>query len=99
MLLFDGASIFDLDYENDDPFYPTLDDIENNPERATEMGWEEYEPTEKVTLYTIVFQMFVFCQLFNQINARKLGEREFNVFENFFNNAMFIFILVLTLSV
>lgn len=63
------------------------------------MGWEEYEPTEKVTLYTIVFQMFVFCQLFNQINARKLGEREFNVFENFFNNAMFIFILVLTLSV
>ena len=63
------------------------------------MNWVEYEPTEKVTLYTIVFQMFVFCQVFNQINARKLGEREFNVFENFFNNAMFIFILVLTVSV
>jgi hypothetical protein len=38
-------------------------------------------------------------QLFNQINARKLGEREFNVFSNFFNNFMFIFIIVLTFSV
>ena len=59
------------------------------------MGWELYEPTEKCTLYTIVFQMFVFCQLFNQINARKLGEREFNVFSNFFNNWMFLCVYAL----
>ena len=38
-------------------------------------------------------------QLFNQINARKLGEREFNVFSEFCNNFMFIFILVLTFAV
>lgn len=38
-------------------------------------------------------------QLFNQINARKLGEREFNVFGEFCNNFMFIFILILTFAV
>ena len=35
-------------------------------------------------------------QLFNQINARKLGDRDFNVFAGFFNNKLFLFIAVLT---
>lgn len=35
-------------------------------------------------------------QLFNQINARKLGAREFNVFAGFFNNSLFLFIAALT---
>jgi len=38
-------------------------------------------------------------QVFNQINSRKLGEREFNVFQRFFNNWLFIFISVLTVVV
>jgi len=32
-------------------------------------------------------------QLFNQINSRKLGIRDFNIFERFFNNWMFIIVL------
>lgn len=35
-------------------------------------------------------------QLFNQINARKLGAKDYNVFAGFFNNGMFLFICVLT---
>ena len=53
----------------------------------------------KVEGYTVVFQTFVFMQLFNQINARKLGEREFNVFKDFFNNWMFIGIVVFTFAI
>ena len=43
-------------------------------------------------MYTIVFQTFVMMTVFNIINARKLGEREFNVFSHFCNNYKFIFI-------
>lgn len=35
-------------------------------------------------------------QLFNQINARKLGDREFNVFKIFFNNGLFLAIVSAT---
>jgi len=38
-------------------------------------------------------------QLFNMINARKLGERDFNIFANLFNNWMFIAIYVLMWAV
>jgi len=53
----------------------------------------------KLHHYTIVFNSFVFMQVFNEINSRKLGEREFNVFANFFNNYLFIFIGILTIGV
>jgi len=50
-------------------------------------------------MYTIIFQTFVFLQLFNQINSRKLGEREFNIFASFFNNWMFIAITIVTFAI
>ena len=38
--------------------------------------------------FTIIFNAFVWMQIFNEINARKIhGER--NVFENFFTNPVF----------
>ncbi len=40
--------------------------------------------------YTIVFNAFVFMQIVNFINARKLKTSEVNVFEGFFNNPMFL---------
>lgn len=43
--------------------------------------------------------MFVFMQLFNQINARKIEEGELNVFKGFFNNFLFIFVTILTFVV
>ena len=43
--------------------------------------------------YTIIFNTFVLMNLFNQFNSRKLGWREFNIVDNFFNN-IFFFIIV-----
>lgn len=43
---------------------------------------------------TIVFNTFVFCQLFNEINARK--PNKINVFEGLLTNPFFIFILVVS---
>lgn len=49
----------------------------------------------KTTNYTILFEAFVFMQVFNQINCRKLGDH-FNVFEDFFNNWLFLAITAFT---
>jgi Ca2+ transporting ATPase len=37
--------------------------------------------------------------IFNEINSRKLGESEYNVFAGFFNNCIFIIILLITIVV
>jgi Ca2+ transporting ATPase len=38
-------------------------------------------------------------QVFNEINARKLKASEVNVFEHFFNNPLFLIILVATIII
>ena len=43
---------------------------------------------------TIVFTTFVYLQLFNFFNCRKLGATEFNIFQNFFNNWIFLGMVV-----
>ena len=43
-------------------------------------------------MYTIIYNAFIMMQLFNMINARKLGERQFNIFADLFNNWLFLFI-------
>ena len=57
-----------------------------------------YEPTQKMLHYTIIFQVFVFMQIFNLINSRKINQ-ELNVFAGFFNNFWFIAIFVLTIAI
>lgn len=96
VMLFFGQDLFSLPFESTTPFYVTSDWIAENPEDLTLV---EGDATNKTYLYTMVFQSFVFMQLFNQINARKLGARDFNVFAGFFNNWIFLFITVLTFAV
>lgn len=59
---------------------------------------EEYHP-ETAVHYTIFFQVFVMLQLFNEVNARKLKPDEFNVFEGFFNNSIFLIVFFGTLII
>lgn len=54
---------------------------------------------ENGVLSTILFHVFVFMQVFNEINCRKLKEDEFNVFKDFFNNGLFLFVIILTIIV
>jgi Ca2+ transporting ATPase len=49
--------------------------------------------------YCIFFNTFVLMQVFNEINARKLKSDEINVFKNFFNNPLFIVILIATVII
>lgn len=51
------------------------------------------------THFTLFFQVFVMMQVFNQINCRKLKSSELNVFKGFFNNFLFLFIMVVTVVV
>lgn len=55
--------------------------------------------TQKLLHYTFIFQAFVFCQIFNQINARKLEGDEFNVFEGILRNPLFIGVIIFTLVI
>ena len=38
-------------------------------------------------------------QVFNEINCRKLLNSQINVFEGFFNNGLFLFIIITTIIV
>ena len=58
----------------------------------------DYDHTEKMLHYTIIFQVFVFMQIFNLINSRKIGD-ELNVFSHFFNNKWFIIIFLTTITI
>ena len=54
------------------------------------------EPTDKCRHYTVVFHTFIlqtFCQM---INARKVFEKDFNVFEGILSNWIYIAILFST---
>jgi Ca2+-transporting ATPase len=55
---------------------------------------EESTPGSEAELRTLVFNVFVFCQIFNQINCRRL-DRKFNVFEGFFKNYWFMGIFLI----
>ncbi|KAL0089559.1 PMCA-type calcium-translocating P-type ATPase [Phycomyces blakesleeanus] len=47
------------------------------------------------TLQTMVFNTFVFCQIFNQVNCRRI-DNKFNVVKNIPNNPFFIFIFIIS---
>merc|ERR1712032_1266889 len=86
MLIF-GAGILGFQYEKDAPFYYDQEYIdklvEADPSKADELDGMIGHGTQKCELYTMVFQTFVFMQLFNQINARKLGDKDYNIFAGF----------------
>jgi magnesium-transporting ATPase (P-type) len=58
-------------------------------------GEENMRKGEAIRLKTIIFNTFVWMQIFNEINARKVNG-EWNVVAGFFDNSMFSIILVLT---
>lgn len=51
-------------------------------------------PTNKNIVYTLLFNTFIYLHLFNEINCRKVGATEFNVFHNVFSNWLYVFIVL-----
>ncbi|KAI8141189.1 PMCA-type calcium-translocating P-type ATPase [Fennellomyces sp. T-0311] len=56
----------------------------------------EYEP-ESPVLQTVVFNTFVFCQIFNEINCRRIDSK-MNVFTNIFANKFFLLIFIICVA-
>lgn len=54
----------------------------------------ESNPTTDAELSALVFNVFVFCQIFNQINCRRL-DRHLNCFEGFWRNYWFMGIFLI----
>ena len=52
--------------------------------------------SEKCVMYTILFETFVFLQIFNEFNSRCIQPKKLNMFSNLFSNWLFLAIIVLT---
>ena len=65
---------------NGDDLYKKIQDSEDDPGASRH--------------YTVVFNTFVFLQIFNMINARKIND-EFNIFEGIHHNKIFLIIIFL----
>jgi len=58
-------------------------------------GQELAEEGKASVHYTLLFNTFVFCQVFNEINSRKVN-LQWNVFDGILTNYIFVSILVIT---
>jgi len=58
----------------------------------------QFSRKDRVIQNTLIFNAFVMCQLFNEINSRKLGN-ELNVFKGLFKNPIFLGIMVFSVAV
>lgn len=95
VLLFAGKDIFGLDYDSSiEGFY--YNSLDSNGNSYLDINRPIYD---KLKHYTLIFHSFVFMQIFNEINARKLGEHELNVFKGFFNNLLFLWIILATCAI
>jgi len=65
---------------------------------GTLFGLDVTDPDQRTTLGTIVFNSFVFMQVFNEINCRNVT-RDLNVFRNIHKNYIFLSIVVITIIV
>jgi magnesium-transporting ATPase (P-type) len=60
--------------------------------------YDVVDQMEELEHYTIIFNTFVFMQLFNEINSRRVN-REMNVFQNLFSNWLFSAVIIGTIGV
>ena len=56
-------------------------------------------PTGKTIYFTMLFNIFIYLHLFNEINSRKVKSDQLNVFEHLLDNFLFIGIFCLTIAV
>ena len=63
-------------------------------ERTTKFYDENNLATARTKHYTLLFNTFVFMHVFNEINCRKIGAKDFNIFSGIFSNWMFLAVIV-----
>ncbi|KYQ93215.1 P-type ATPase [Tieghemostelium lacteum] len=58
----------------------------------------QWSPDDKTVYHTIIFNTFVFCQLFNEINSRVL-DNQLNVFQGILRNYIFLGVMLFNVVV
>lgn len=97
LVMFFAPLAADLDY----PRHVSAD--KSMPDDFALRGHDTYTDADKVYLQSVdksrhltyIFCTFVFLQAFNMINCRKIGNKDYNVFESFFHNMWFLAMFVL----
>jgi magnesium-transporting ATPase (P-type) len=98
ILMFFGSMIAGLDYDRATTTTKLMPDgycdgTGDCVKSSLDISYDKSQ--DKLHHFTYIYNTFVFLQLFNLINCRKIGRRDFNVFESFFHNLYFIGIFVL----
>ena len=70
-----------------------LVDPKCDPTEDTE-AWTAAQCQYRRSCLTKIYNVFFFLQLFNEINCRKVGNKDFDVFENFFHNPWYSLVLL-----
>merc|ERR1712100_937841 len=76
-----------------------MDDLEydfttNTNDTDKETGDTTDKAMAKRKHNTYLFNTFVFLQVFNEINCRKVGAQDYNVFEKWYHNYYFLFVVI-----
>lgn len=77
-LIFFGQDLYELNYETKTQIADTLHDLPTEAALA------------KMTHFTIIYNTYAFLQLFNLINCRVIGAKDFNPFKNIFGGHQFV---------
>jgi magnesium-transporting ATPase (P-type) len=77
LLLFTSEFMWDLPYSKTDPM----------------LNKETNQPTNKMINYTILFNTYIFMQIFNEFCCRAISPKKFNVFANLFSNWYFLAVI------
>ena len=64
-------------------------------QQEEEQQMQQEEEQQQVRRDTLLFNTFVACQLFNELNARSIGD-DINVFAGLLGNAWFLGVIVFT---
>jgi len=62
-------------------------------------GQHLLESDDTILKNTFLFNSFIFCQVFNEINSRKVGNNEWNVFSGLHTNWIFIGVMAITVLI
>lgn len=81
------------------PFTVTQEqkDVWDHNHQEVENEYEEWKHDQEMHVNSMVFNTFIFAQVFNEINSRKIRD-EYNIFERFLENNIFISVIIITIA-
>lgn len=59
--------------------------------------YQEHSDLEYRPALSVLFNTFIFCQIFNEINARRIND-EYTIFHGLFSNPIFVGVIIITIG-